>query len=189
MKFVLNGGLIIGTCDGANVGHILSVCPQCITNTPNLRSKSPAKSATTTSSSLATSPKRSKTYAMPTPMARTLSTRRCLASFPRLSAAPLARPRISHRSLRLCATMATFTSSRMILPVTSTRRRSLTRSTPISQGGSASASQAWRAWASLAVIDASMSTPRRFGTLSRSRSSKRAFLLKRCRPGGDWVCW
>jgi starch phosphorylase len=72
MKFVLNGGLIIGTCDGANVSSSSLLLPW--TTLTRHRLKSRARLARTTFSCLATSPKTSRTSDTRTPTARTPST-------------------------------------------------------------------------------------------------------------------
>jgi starch phosphorylase len=70
MKFVLNGGLIIGTCDGANVSpvHLGVRSPS-----DRYRLKSLVKSERTTSSSSVTSPKTLKISATPIPTVHRLS--------------------------------------------------------------------------------------------------------------------
>lgn len=88
MKFVLNGGLIIGTCDGANVRlssrHSFCSCFCFCYRTTMLttsRSKSPARSARTTSSSSATWLRMWRTSGTRTRTARTTWTQtwpRCL---------------------------------------------------------------------------------------------------------------
>ena len=76
MKFVLNGGLIIGTCDGANVSlgprDHLGVPPA---DEDPTRSKSPARLANRTSSSSATLRSTSRTCATPISTANMKSTR------------------------------------------------------------------------------------------------------------------
>lgn len=75
MKFVLNGGLIIGTCDGANVSSaILPINPQEAHLAP-CRSKSPAKLANRISFSLAPSLKTLRSFATGTSMASSSWTR------------------------------------------------------------------------------------------------------------------
>lgn len=74
MKFVLNGGLIIGTCDGANVSprRISRVSADQLTRH---RLKSPGRSASRTSSSSARSPKTSRNSATGTSTETSSSTR------------------------------------------------------------------------------------------------------------------
>jgi len=80
MKFVMNGGLIIGTCDGANV----SATPKlAIHGQSNMaRSKSPAKLARAMFFSLVTSPKMSRNFATDTSMVPSSSTRNWKRSSP-----------------------------------------------------------------------------------------------------------
>lgn len=74
MKFVLNGGLIIGTCDGANVSprRTSRVSADQLTRH---RLKSPGRSASRTSSSSARSPKTSRNSATGTSTETSSSTR------------------------------------------------------------------------------------------------------------------
>lgn len=158
MKFVLNGGLIIGTCDGANVSAAKSTMSAGVL-TFN-RSKSPARLANRTSSSLATSPRTWTTCATPTSTATTNSTNRSPKSSTRSRKARSATPAPSPPSSTASSNMATTTWCLMTLPRTARRRSSLTRSTKISRTGPRSASPALLAWASSAVTVASMSTRR-----------------------------
>ena len=66
MKFVLNGGLIIGTCDGANVWCLPSLADE---TDINHRLKSPARLVKTTFSCSEISPKTSRTSDTSTPTA------------------------------------------------------------------------------------------------------------------------
>lgn len=75
MKFVLNGGLIIGTCDGANV-RLPRFLQQTNPNVTN-RSKSLARSENKTSSSSATWPRMSRTYATAIFTTTSIATRIC----------------------------------------------------------------------------------------------------------------
>lgn len=75
MKFVLNGGLIIGTCDGANVSCLTNHANNlCLLILPN-RSRSRARSVRITSSSSVTWQRMLRTFATRTFTANTSSTR------------------------------------------------------------------------------------------------------------------
>jgi glycogen phosphorylase len=75
MKFVLNGGLIIGTCDGANVSRIPEGVVQKQCKLTFCRSKSRARRVTRTSFSSAIWQRMLKTFAMHTTTASMRSTR------------------------------------------------------------------------------------------------------------------
>jgi starch phosphorylase len=75
MKFVLNGGLIIGTCDGANVSRIPERVVQKQCKLTFCRSKSRARRATRTSFSSVIWQRMLKTFATHTSMASMMSTR------------------------------------------------------------------------------------------------------------------
>lgn len=64
MKFVLNGGLIIGTCDGANVSYLSAIRDKCANALTRL--KLLARLVRTTSSCLETFPRTLRIFAMPT---------------------------------------------------------------------------------------------------------------------------
>lgn len=134
MKFVLNGGLIIGTCDGANVSE-RRYQPRDISDSPPHRLKSRAKSASKTSSFSATLPKMSTTCAMPTCTATSSSTNLSPRSLTRLKRVLLATAAPSPRSSTASSSTVTSTSSRMTLRLTARRRSSLTRSIRISRSG------------------------------------------------------
>jgi starch phosphorylase len=99
MKFVLNGGLIIGTCDGANVrppSRLIIICHR-FTDFYSSRSKSPARSASKTSSSLAISPRRSRSCDTRT---STASSTRSTRPFPRCLRRSRRAPSATRRTLR-----------------------------------------------------------------------------------------
>jgi glycogen/starch/alpha-glucan phosphorylase-like protein len=163
MKFVLNGGLIIGTCDGANVS-IYSSCLLWVSNLSRL--KSPEKLARTISSSLAIWPRTLKISATHTPTART-------------TLMPIS-PRSSRKSRRVLSVMRGLsllssvpsknmvitTLSRTTLTAITKRRPWSTRLIRIKMSGSLSVLPAWHAWGSLAVIGVLMSTRRASGMWS-----------------------
>lgn len=140
MKFVLNGGLIIGTCDGANVSIRLFLAfqphkaPQA-NDLPLSRSKSRARSGTRTSSSSETWPRTSRTYGTRTRTGSTVSTRTWRKCLTRSAAAPSATRVPSRRWSTASSTMATTTSSATTSTATSARRRSSTRRTAIRRDG------------------------------------------------------
>lgn len=73
MKFVLNGGLIIGTCDGANVSFVSRHVQPGPWLTYTFRSRSRVRLARATSSCSVTLPRTLRIFATRTPMARTQS--------------------------------------------------------------------------------------------------------------------
>ena len=162
MKFVLNGGLIIGTCDGANV------CPNSSSSVALIltdsRSRSPAKSVNPTFSYLATWPKTSKTCATPITMANILLTqtsKRCLiASAPARLATKTSFPLWSTRLLSMATTTLLATTSTAM----SRLMRLLTRHIRTRMSGSPSVLPVLVGWVSLAVIDVSKSMQRVSGT-------------------------
>jgi hypothetical protein len=166
MKFVLNGGLIIGTCDGANV----SLCAQADRWLTRHRLRLRARLARTTSSSLARWPRTSRTCATLTPTAAPrLSIPTLRASLrPCAKAASATRPPLPPWWPRSSIT-ATTTSSRTTLPATCTPRPSSTTPTATRTPGRQRPSPASLAWASSVATGASTSTPRASGTSSRCR--------------------
>jgi glycogen/starch/alpha-glucan phosphorylase-like protein len=170
MKFVLNGGLIIGTCDGANVSIPL-YAPNCVaiftTTNTNHRLRLPERSANQTYSSSVTFPRTSRTSATSTASASTpstpVSTPSSTPSSPTCSATPTPLAPWSSPS----PTTATTISCRTTLIRTARRRTWSTRRTRTRTSGSKSASGRWHAWASSAAIAASTSTPRASGMWSR----------------------
>jgi glucan phosphorylase len=160
MKFVLNGGLIIGTCDGANVS-LLKERNFWRKDNPLIRtvyrSRSRARSERTTSSSSATLPKTLRTSATRTTTVLTPSTltyRACSTPSARARSATLAPLAPSAAPSR---TTATTTWCRTTSTATCRRRRWWMRRIRIRTSGWPSASRVWRAWASLVVTVASMS--------------------------------
>ena len=167
MKFVLNGGLIIGTCDGANVNEFpRAAMSNPVTNSWCHRLRLPVKSATKTSSSSAISQKTSKTFATPTPTEATSLTPTFSRYFQQSSPAPsVTRVPSPHWSTRSRNTVTTI-SCPMTSTATSRLKTSLTRPTRTKTSGSRNASPVWLGWASSAVTAALTSTQRISGTSS-----------------------
>lgn len=137
MKFVLNGGLIIGTCDGANVSLLspilyLASIPIILTTH---RSRSPAKSASRTSSSSAISPKTSRTCATDTSTATSSWTHSWSASSAQSKTTCSVTKPISPRSQARSKSTVITTSSRTISTPTSPRTRWSTRPSRIRRSG------------------------------------------------------
>ena len=116
MKFVLNGGLIIGTCDGANVSPTPNPPTIYISLINQSRSKSLVKPVIKTFSSLATLPKTSKTSVTTTTTANINSTPNSTESSMPSIPIPLATRALFPHSSTPSKTMETITS----YPTTST---------------------------------------------------------------------
>lgn len=167
MKFVLNGGLIIGTCDGANVSREISIEARCMDSAnTRVRSRLHVRLARTTSSCLETFRKMSKISVMPTITETTNSTK---ISSKFSSASSRTHSEMSANSVHSSVpskTTAIITLSLMTLIPMSRHKDSLTRHTRIRMSGLASVSSVFREWASSLLIDVLMSMRRRFGMLS-----------------------
>lgn len=189
MKFVLNGGLIIGTCDGANVGGRPAGgleaegrsegCLGAGKADADHRLRLHARLARATFSYLVRWPKTWRICGMHTRTGRT----RWMASWTR-SSRRLRRARLDLRRTfglwwRRCATTVTTTWCRRTFRATWRRIVWWMRRTGSRMTGWPSASRQCRAWASSAAIGASTSTRKRFGTLSRSSRRTRTSLLVR----------
>jgi starch phosphorylase len=135
MKFVLNGGLIIGTCDGANV----SIHSSCSVDLADLsRLKLPVKSVRITSSSSVTSPRTLKTSVTPTPTAHTPSMPISPKSSRKLRKVPLVMLGPFLLSSVRLKNMAITTLSRTISTAITRRRRWLMKLTRTRMSGSVS---------------------------------------------------
>lgn len=170
MKFCLNGGLIIGTCDGANVSILILIHDS---HADHDRSKSRAKSARTTSSSSATSPKMSMSSATLTSTRNTSSTRLSLPCLTASTLVPSAMRALFRRFLTASLIMATTTSFRTTSRRTSRRKSSSTRATRTRRSGRRRQSRRWRGWDSSQVTGALTSMRRAYGTSSLSYLRKR----------------
>ena len=170
MKFCLNGGLIIGTCDGANVSILILIHDS---HADHDRSKSRAKSARTTSSSSATSPKMSMSSATLTSTRNTSSTRLSLPCLTASTLVPSAMRALFRRFLTASLIMATTTSFRTTSRRTLRRKSSSTRATRTRRSGRRRQSRRWRGWDSSQVTGALTSMRRAYGTSSLSYLRKR----------------
>lgn len=160
MKFVLNGGLIIGTCDGANVSLLSRILypafiPIILTTH---RSRSPVKLASRISSSSATSLKTSRTCATDTSTATSSWTHSWSASSTQSKTTCLATKLISPRSQARSKSTVITTSSRTTSTPTSPRTRWSTRPSRIRRSGWPSQLPLSRVWDSFLWIALLMST-------------------------------
>jgi hypothetical protein len=176
MKFCLNGGLIIGTCDGANVSKFLL---DSYMYTDPVRLKLHARLARTTSSSSATSLKTSTISATLTSTSTTSWTRLS----PLFSTASITVPLAMRSPSRHCSTASsttvTTTLCRTTLRRTSRRRSSSTRATRTRRSGRRRQLRLSRGWVSSRVTGVSTSMRRAYGTLSPSCPRKRMLCLSR----------
>jgi starch phosphorylase len=148
MKFVLNGGLIIGTCDGANVSLFFSymTCFHPTHTNSTDRSKSHAKSASRTSSSSAISLKTSRTCATDTSTGASSWTHSWSVSSTQSKTTCSATKPTSPRSQAPSKSTVTTISSRTISTPTSPRTRWSTRPSRIRRSGWPSRLPLSRAW-------------------------------------------
>jgi glycogen/starch/alpha-glucan phosphorylase-like protein len=164
MKFVLNGGLIIGTCDGANVRITGPLITAQLTKS---RLKSLVKSERTISSSLVTSPRTWKTFGT-----RTTTVSMCLTPTFSRSSRPSRVACLAMRALSALLsvplkTMATTILSPMISTPTIRPRFLLTRPTRTKMSGPARLLRPSVVWVSSALTVLLMSMLRASGILSR----------------------
>ena len=138
MKFVLNGGLIIGTCDGANVSCYPSNFCDIFTNLS--RSKSPVKLERTTSFCSETWLKMSKIFAILTTMAPMNLIQTSQMSLRRSRRGHSGMPVALELLLELSRITATTTSSQMTSTVTLRLKASWMLRTRIKMNGLRSAS-------------------------------------------------